>query len=202
MEKYLLLLAGGFYLLGAGSLFLRAGWRKWIWGSGSILFILILSVIALLPKIYALTNAEALNITNYSSKSGVLYFLEQDSKGAHILYDFAVNKNEEKSFRIESEGGGYDAVLFLSEEKIFEVPIQTQEYRELEVWEKKLKPADASSEQLLNDWQQRQQLYSLAIGLMLFWFLLHLFYLMWEKKRTQKKTPAGKIFNPEKAIIK
>lgn len=190
MENYLLLFAGAFYLLGAVSLFLSAGLRKWIWASGSILFLFTLSGLALLSEISLFSDPVEIKITNYSSKSGMLYFLKESNEGRRILYDLSVNRNEESSIEIEGEGGGYDEVLFNSKEEIYEVPVH--EYRQLEVWEKELKPADTSYRAVLENRQQGQQVYSLAVGLMLFWFLLHLFYLAWQKKRRQRMAPAGR----------
>jgi hypothetical protein len=190
MENYLLLFAGAFYLLGAASLFLSAGLRKWIWTSGSILFLSILSGVALLSELSLFSNPVEVKITNYSSNSGILYFLKESNEGRRILYDLSVNRNEESCIEVESEGGGYDKVLFVSKEEIYQVPVQEQEYRQLEIWEKELKPVDASYRVVLENWQQGQQIYSLAVGLMLFWFLLHLFYLAWQKKRRERMAPA------------
>lgn len=189
-EKYLLLLAGAFYLLGALSLFFNPLLRKWIWASGSILFAIILSGIALLTQLSLFSNPTVVKITNYSSRSGTLYFMQTAGLPEQIRYELAVNANEESRLKVEGEEGAYDAVLFLSKGELREVPFQDQAKGRLDIWEKELKPAGRNYLPLLQDWQERQQLYSLAIGAMLFWFLLYLAYLRFRKKRSHT-VPAG-----------
>lgn len=193
IEKYLLLTAGAFYLLGAVSLFLRPVVRKWIWASGSIFFAIILSGIALLTQYSLLSNPVEVAITNYTSRSGTLYFMQTAGSSEQIRYELAVNANEESRLEIESEGGDYDAVLFLSKGELRAVPVQDQAKGQLDIWEKELKPGGRNNLPLLQDWQERQQLYSLAIGAMLFWFLLHLAYLRYWKKSSQGAVPAGRF---------
>lgn len=191
IENYLLLIAGAFYLLGAGSLFLSPRLRKWIWASGSILFAIILSGIVLLTQLSLFSKPSVVKINNYSSRIGTLYFMQTGGSAEQVRYELAVNANEGSSLKVEGEEGDYDAVLFLSKGELREVPIQDQAKGQLDVWEKELKPAGRDNLPLLEDWQERQQLYSLAIGAMLFWFLLYLAYLRFRKKRSHRTIPSG-----------
>lgn len=192
MENYLLLFAGAFYLLGVASLFLKPRFRRWMWACGSIVFTLVLSGLALLPEVSMFSDSVKVKITNYSSRSGTLYFLKKSDGGEKIFYDLAVNRNEASSFEVEGEVQGFDAVWLLSKGDFFQVPVPEQRFQELEVWEKELKPVNYSVDEVLEKWQQRQQLYSLAVGLMLFWFVLHLFILRRQKEQSLLKEPVGK----------
>lgn len=192
IENYLLLITGAFYLLGAISLFLSPLLRKWIWALGSIVFAILLSGIALLTQFSLFSNPVEVKIVNYSSRSGSLYFLQTVGEEERIRYEKAVNANEESSMKVEKEGWPSDAVLFLSKNEIRKVPVQEQADGKLDIWEKELQPAEKSYRPLLQDWQDRQQRYSIAIGGMFFWFLLHFIYLRYAEKKSQRRAKASR----------
>lgn len=196
----MLLIAGAVYLLGIFSLFFGPSLRKWIWAGGSLLFFILLLSIVLLTQFSLFSQAEKLMITNYSSRSGVLYLLQQGQERERIRYELAVNANEESYLPVAEEERGFHGVLLLSKNEIFTVPLQQLKDGQLDIWGKELEPAGGHYRALLQDWQQRQQMYSLAIGLMLFWLLLYFIYLHIEKRkkritRSGRRTslPAGEL---------
>lgn len=178
MEDYLLWTVVAVYLLLFLFLFLKHPLRRKLFAGAGLFFALLLSAVAVFSQISLFSNPVEVAITNYSSKKGILYFFKGSDCSARILYSLEVNNNEKSSMEVEGEGGGFDRVVFVTQQgENFTFSFQSEQYYELEIWEKELMPAQPCLPAVIEAYRWDQTLYTLSIGLMLLGVLLVFLFL-------------------------
>lgn len=178
MENYLLWTVVAVYLLLIVFLFLAHPIRRKLFGGAGLFFALLLSAIAVFSQISFYSNPVEVRITNYSSKKGTLYFFNGSSCSAKVDYSLEVNNNEKSSLEVEGEGGGFETVVFVTQDgDAYSFPFRQDQYWELEIWEKELQPVNSCLPAQIEEYQWEQTVYTLSIGLMLLGVLLIFLFL-------------------------
>lgn len=168
ITNYLFIAVSGLYLLLGLALFAFKQHRSGILIGFSLICWLALLPIGILSQFSFFSNPVEVEITNYSSRKGHLYFFRAADCDSRILYDLAVNANEESSLQVEGENGSFDKVIFSTANgQLFEFPFDEREYRKLDIWEKELQPADGCYSGPVQAYRRRQFRYAIAIGLLI-----------------------------------
>lgn len=108
-----------------------------------------------------------LEVINYSGRKGQLYFFRSAGCDSRILYDFAVNPNEESSLEVDRDGETFSEVIFRTEDgALLTFPTGDVTLQPLAIWEKELEPAESCYQSPIKAYRNRQQQYAIAIGLL------------------------------------
>jgi hypothetical protein len=113
-------------------------------------------------------NPVKLEIINYSPRKGHLYFFQEDACNATLLFDFAVNANEESSLEIAGEQKDFARVIFLTEDgQLLKFPLEEAEAERIAIWEKELVPADSCFSAPIDSYSFLQLQYAVSTGLLI-----------------------------------
>lgn len=166
--NYLFIAVLGLYLLLGLALLVFKRKRSGILIAFSLICWLALLPIGILSQFSLFSDPVEVEIINYSPRKGHLYFFRSADCSSRILYDFAVNANEESSLEVDGEKGAFAKVIFSTENgQLLEFPLGEDTYGKLAIWEKELQPADSCYSAPIQDYRQRQLRYTIAIGLLI-----------------------------------
>lgn len=168
LAHYLFISVIGLYLLLVLLWILIKRHRSRLLVAFSIICWLTLLPVGLLSQFSLYSKPVEVQITNYSPRKGHLYFFKSAECSSRILYDLAVNGNEESSLEVEGDGDSFDKVVFRTENgQLFEFPFDDQQYRVLDIWEKELQLTDNCYQSSIQSYRRRQLLFAMAIGLLM-----------------------------------
>lgn len=168
LAQYLLIVTLGLYLLLALLMFVFKPYRSGLLTGFSLICWLILLAVGLLSQFSLYADPVEVELINYSSRKGHLYFFRSADCGSSIQYDFAVNANEESSLEVEGEQGPFGKIIFATENgQLFTFPFEEEQYRKLAIWEKELQPADSCYQRTIEAYRGRQFRFAIAIGLLI-----------------------------------
>lgn len=166
--NYLFIAVLGLYLLLGLAMLVFKRKRSGILIAFSLICWLTLLPIGILSQFSLFSDPVEIEVINYSSRKGHLYFLRSADCESPILFDFAVNANEESSLEVEGENGSFNKVIFSTANgQLFEFPFEEKEYPKLDIWEKELQPADSCYSRPVQAYRMRQLQYAIAIGLLI-----------------------------------
>lgn len=113
-------------------------------------------------------NPVVLEIINYSPRKGHLYFFQEEACNATLLFDFAVNANEESSLEIAGEQKDFGRVIFLAEDgQLLKFPHEEDDEGRIAIWEKELAPADSCFRAPIGSYSFLQLQYAVSTGLLI-----------------------------------
>lgn len=156
------------YLIVGLLIFIFKQHRSGILTGFGLLCWMVLLAIGYLSQYTVHSKPVKVEVTNYSTRKGNLYFFRSKDCDSHILYDFAVNANEESSLEIDGGQETFAKVIFRTENgEFFQILLADAAHRELLIWEKELEKADKCYQTPIKAYRRKQLQYAIAIGLLI-----------------------------------